>query len=65
VLERVRERVSAAGERVVTEDRIRLARVTAAQLAAEAAEHRMRPERMRYIDETADHVGSEVAMLRG
>ncbi|CAA9535619.1 MAG: hypothetical protein AVDCRST_MAG85-4086 [uncultured Solirubrobacteraceae bacterium] len=64
VLERLREHVSAEGERTATENLIRLARVTAEQLAAAAAEVGLRPERTRYVDETDDHVGSEVAMLR-
>ena len=64
VLERVRERVSRRGERTVAGDRIRLARVTAEQLNAEAAAIGLRPEPVRTIDPTDDHVGSEVAMLR-
>lgn len=65
VLERLREHVSPDGTRTVAEDRIRLARVTAGQLAAEAARHGLSAEHPRSIAETPDHVGSEVAMLRG
>ena len=65
VLERVRERVSPRGEREVTEDTIRLARVTAESLAVEARREGFVAEPSRVIGETADHVGSEVAMLRG
>jgi len=65
VLERVRERVSARGEREVTENAIRLARVTAESLAIEAGREGLIAEPSRLIDETDDHVGSEVAMLRG
>jgi len=64
VLERVRERVSPRGERTVADDRIRLARVTAEQLSAEAAAIGLHPRPPRTIDATDDHVGSEVAMLR-
>ena len=64
VLDRVRERVDRAGTRTVEANRIRLARVTAEQLGAEAAALGFRPENPRRIEETDDHVGSEVAMLR-
>ena len=65
VLERIRERVSARGEREVTENAIRLARVSAESLAVEARREGFVAEPSRLIDETDDHVGSEVAMLRG
>jgi SAM-dependent methyltransferase len=44
-------------------DVIVLATVTAESLAAEAAG--LRPEPVRYIEPTVDHVGSEVVVLRG
>jgi SAM-dependent methyltransferase len=56
VLERLRERVATDGEITVEHNRIRLTRVTADRLGAEAAA---------LIEATDDHVGSEVAMLRG
>jgi SAM-dependent methyltransferase len=65
VLERLRERVSPRGERTVSEDRTRLDRVTLEELEREAAAHGLMPEEPRFIAETLDHVGSEVAMLRG
>ncbi|CAA9542364.1 MAG: hypothetical protein AVDCRST_MAG79-1972, partial [uncultured Thermoleophilia bacterium] len=34
------------------------------ELAAQALAVGLRAERTRYVDETDDHVGSEVAMLR-
>jgi hypothetical protein len=64
VLERLRERVGTDGERAVTENVVRLARVGADRLATEAAAVGFRPEATRSIDPTDDHVGSEVAMLR-
>ncbi|HEV2813715.1 MAG TPA: class I SAM-dependent methyltransferase [Solirubrobacteraceae bacterium] len=64
VLERLRERVGPAGERTVEENRIRLDRVTVERLNAEAAALGFRPEPARAIAETADHVASEVALLR-
>jgi hypothetical protein len=65
VLERVRERVDRGGTRTVEHDRTRLTRVTVERLSAEAAALGFRPEPPRVIEETVDHVGSEVAMLRG
>jgi SAM-dependent methyltransferase len=64
VLERLRERVDARGERAIERNRIRLARVTAERLNAEAAALGFRPEPPRTIEATDDHVGSEVAVLR-
>ena len=64
VLERLRERISTAGERTVTEDRIRLDRVSADELLGEGRAQGLSPAGTRWIDETDDHVGSEVAMLR-
>jgi SAM-dependent methyltransferase len=65
VLERRRERVSAAGERTVHEDRIRLDRLDADTLEAEAARLGLPAAGRRVIDATDDHVGSTVVMLGG
>lgn len=64
VLERLRERVDGSGMRTAEANRIRLARVTADRLSAEAAAAGFRAEAPHSIAETEDHVGSEVAMLR-
>ena len=64
VLERVRERIDAAGTRTVEPNRIRLARVSAERLNAEGAALGFHPEPARGVAATEDHVGSEVAMLR-
>ena len=64
VLERLRERVDRAGARTVERNRIRLTRVTAERLAAEAAALGYVPEQPVTIAATDDHVGSVVAMLR-
>ena len=64
VLERIRERVDAGGGRTVEANQVRLARVTAERLAAEAAALGFHPERPRTIEPTDEHVGSEVAVLR-
>lgn len=65
VLERLREHVTPGGERVASEDRVRLTRVDAAQLGREAAAAGLTAEPPRTVPETDDHVGSTVAMLRG
>ncbi len=64
VLERVRERVAPDGERVVTDDVIRLDRVPAALLEREARALGFAVEPRRAIGPTEDHVGSEVVVLR-
>lgn len=64
VLERLRERVDTTGERTTSEDRIRLDRLTAAAFEEEARRAGFTVELRATIGETADHVGSEVAMLR-
>jgi SAM-dependent methyltransferase len=64
VLERLRERVATDGTHEVTEDRIRLDRLTAGELEAEAGPLGFTVEARRRIGETDEHVGSEVAMLR-
>lgn len=64
VLERLRERVDTDGGRTVSEDRIRLDRLTAAAFEEEARRAGFTVELRATIGETSDHVGSEVAMLR-
>jgi SAM-dependent methyltransferase len=64
-IDRVRQRVSPTGERVTTEDTIRLAVVTAGALAEEAAAHGLEAEELRHIPETPEHVASQVVLLRG
>ena len=64
-IERLRHTIAPGGERTSEEDVIMLARVTAADLAAEGAAAGLRPEPTRHIEPTDDHVGSEVVVLRG
>jgi hypothetical protein len=64
VVERIRERIATDGERTVTDDRVRLDRLSAELLAQEAQAAGFTAEQMVWIPETEDHVGSEVAMLR-
>jgi SAM-dependent methyltransferase len=63
VLERRRERVSAAGERTVQEDHTHLDRLDADTFETEALEVGLRVAGRRMIDSTDDHVGSTVVML--
>jgi SAM-dependent methyltransferase len=64
-IHRIRETVDIAGNRTVEDDVIRLDRVDAATLEAEAAAVGLRPRRARRIPPTDDYVGSTVVMLRG
>jgi SAM-dependent methyltransferase len=64
-IERIRHLIGPGGERSAAEDVIELALVSASELAAEAAEHGLRAEPSRFVAPTTDHVGSEVALLRG
>ena len=64
VLERLRERIAPDGTRDLTEDRIRLDRLTAQRFEAEARRAGFAVEPQRTIEATDDHVGSEVAVLR-
>jgi SAM-dependent methyltransferase len=64
VLERLRERVGTDGQRTVSEDRIRLDRLTAEGFEAEGRRAGFTVEPRRDVEETDDHVGSEVAVLR-
>jgi SAM-dependent methyltransferase len=64
-LQRVRETVDDDGRHTREDDVIRLDRIDAAGLAAEAAAHGLRAERPREIPATEEYIGSTVAMLRG
>jgi SAM-dependent methyltransferase len=64
-IERIREVVAPDGTRERSADVIRLADVTPAQLAEEAAVHGLEAEELRRIPETDEHVGSEVVVFRG
>jgi SAM-dependent methyltransferase len=63
VLERRRETVSPAGERDSEDNVIRLDRVSAGDLAREAAAAGLTSLGVRRIEQTEDHVGSEVVLL--
>jgi len=65
VLERRRELVTAAGERTVQEDHIRLDRVSADDIESEAASVGLVAAGRQVIDPTEEHVGSTVVMLGG
>jgi SAM-dependent methyltransferase len=64
-IERIRQRIGPRGERVTTDDVIRLAVVTPGGLAEEAAEHGLEAEELRHIPETPEHVATEVVIFRG
>jgi SAM-dependent methyltransferase len=64
-IERLREVVAPDGTRERSADVIRLADVTPAQLADEAAGHGLEAEELRRIPETDEHVGAEVVIFRG
>jgi SAM-dependent methyltransferase len=64
-IERIRQRVGPHGERVTTDDLIRLALVTPAALAEEAAPHGLEAEELRHIPETPEHIATEVVIFRG
>jgi SAM-dependent methyltransferase len=64
-IERVRITIGPDGGRTREPDVVRLARVSPAGLAAEAAAHGLVAEEVRTIPETDEHVGSEVVVLRG
>ncbi len=63
VIERLRETWERDGSRTVEEDRVRLDRVDAAGLEAEARAVGLRAVGRRRVDPTAEHVGSEVVVL--
>jgi SAM-dependent methyltransferase len=64
-MERLRELIAPDGTRSAEDDVIELALVGAEQLASEAAPHGLRREPSAHVPATADHVGSEVVLLRG
>jgi SAM-dependent methyltransferase len=64
-IERLRQTIAPGGERTSEQDVVVLVAVTAAELAAEGAAAGLRPESVRYVEPTADHVGAEVVILRG
>jgi SAM-dependent methyltransferase len=65
VLERRRETVAVDGERSVLNDRIRLDRVTPAELGREAAAAGLKPAGSREVPATRDYSGSTVVILNG
>ena len=64
-IERVRQRVGPDEERVTSDDRIELAVVSPGTLAEEAAAHGLEADELLHIEETPDHVASEVVVFRG
>ncbi|MBE2315294.1 class I SAM-dependent methyltransferase [Solirubrobacter sp. CPCC 204708] len=64
-IDRLRQRVAPDGERETTEDRIELAVVSPGTLAEEAAQHGLEADELRHIEETPEHVASEVVLFRG
>jgi SAM-dependent methyltransferase len=64
-IERLRELIGPDGERSADEDVIELRLIDAEQLAAEAAPHGLRLLPSAHVSATAEHVGSEVVLLRG
>jgi hypothetical protein len=64
-IERIRETVDPGGRRIVQDDVVRLDRLDAAGLAAEAAAVGLWAESPRRVRGTEEYVGSTVAMLRG
>ena len=64
VLERLRERVMTDGSHDMTENRVRLDRLSPAAFEAEAEQAGFTVEPRLGIAETDDHVGSEVVVLR-
>lgn len=64
-LERIRILISPDGTRESRPDRVRLARITPASVAAEAAAHGLSAGDVRVVPETDEHTSSEVVLLRG
>jgi SAM-dependent methyltransferase len=64
VLERRREVVAASGSRTVTEDRIRLDRLSVGQLETEAQATGLTPAGRAQVPANDEYVGSEVVILR-
>ena len=65
VIERVRQVVTPAGERTVTEDRIHLDALPSELLEEECAAAGLTPLEARYVPATEEHVGSTVVVCRG
>jgi SAM-dependent methyltransferase len=63
-MSRLRQSVSPAGELSEERSEIALARLNRAELEGEAAPHGLRPDRADRIDQSEDHVGSTVVVLR-
>jgi hypothetical protein len=63
VLERRRETVDTTGEHTVEANRIKLDRLTCAELEREAAAAGLRPAGRDIVPETDDYAGSEVVFL--
>ncbi len=64
-IERIRQIVAPGGERTSEDDVVVLARLSAEDVADEAAAHGLLTEPPRRIPATDEHVGSTVVMLRG
>jgi SAM-dependent methyltransferase len=64
-IERLRHTVGPSGARTTEEDVVVLTAVSVAELEAEGAAAGLRPDRVRHIDPTPDHVGAEVVIMRG
>ena len=62
-IERVRRILAPEGEVSTEQDLVRLAHVTSAGLAAEAAAHGLLPGGVRHVEGTEDHVATEVVLL--
>jgi SAM-dependent methyltransferase len=64
-IERLRHTIAPGGERTIEPDAITLAECTVAGLHAEGEAAGLEPAGARHVAATADHVGSEVVVLRG
>ena len=64
-VERIREIVTADGRRTATDDVLHLDRVSLAQVEREGRDAGLTPLPARVVDQTEEHVGTSVVMLRG
>jgi SAM-dependent methyltransferase len=64
-IERLRHTIAPGGERTTEPDAVTLSEVTVAGLHAEGAAAGLEPAGARHVAATAEHVGSEVVLLRG
>ncbi len=64
-IERIREILTADGQRIASQDILHLDRVTIAQLETEGQAAGLTPLPARIVDATEEHVGTSVVMLRG